>query len=72
MRVGAGRAVVMVDRHASRLADNARWVLGMFYIDRGDLSIMVEKRNRVAVLIVVTSLLLTLSLAALGLVGLIN
>jgi uncharacterized membrane protein len=61
------------------LADNARWVLGMFYVDRDDPSIMVEKRfgigytlnygNRMAVLIVVTFVVLALSVTAFVLIG---
>jgi hypothetical protein len=61
------------------LADNARWVWGLFYVDRDDPSIMVEKRfgigytlnygNRTAILIVATFLVLSLSLIALGLFG---
>lgn len=58
------------------LADNTHWVLGLFYVDRADPSIMVEKRfgigytfncgNRTAVLIVGGFLVLSLSLVALG------
>jgi uncharacterized membrane protein len=61
------------------LADNARWVWGVFYVDRDDPSIMVEKRfgigytlnygNRTAIRIVVTWLILALGLAALALLG---
>ena len=61
------------------LADNAHWVWGLFYVDRDDPSIMVEKRfgigytfnygNRTAILIVGTVLLLFLGLIALGLFG---
>lgn len=61
------------------LADNARWVWGLFYVDRDDPSIMVEKRfgigytlnygNRTAILILVTFLVLSLSLAAFVLIG---
>lgn len=61
------------------LADNARWVWGLFYVDREDPSIMVETRfgfgytfnygNRTAVLIVATFLVLSLSLIALGVFG---
>ena len=61
------------------LADNARWVWGLFYVDRDDPSIMVEKRfgigytlnygNRTAILIVATFLVLSFSLIALGLIA---
>ena len=61
------------------LADNARWVWGLFYVDREDPSIMVESRfgigytlnygNRTSILIVVTLLVLSLSLVAFGLFG---
>jgi hypothetical protein len=61
------------------LADNVHWVWGLFYVDRDDPSIMVEKRfgfgytfnygNRTAILIVATFLVLILSLIALGLFG---
>jgi uncharacterized protein with PQ loop repeat len=61
------------------LANNAHWVWGLFYVDRNDPSIMVERRfgigytlnygNRRAILIVVTFLMLSLSLVALALVG---
>jgi uncharacterized membrane protein len=61
------------------LADNARWVWGLFYVDRDDPSIMVEKRfgigytlnygNRTAILIVATFFVLSLSLIALSLFG---
>jgi hypothetical protein len=61
------------------LADNVHWVWGLFYVDRDDPSIMVEKRfgigytfnygNRTAILIVATFLVLFLSLIALGLFG---
>jgi uncharacterized membrane protein len=61
------------------LADNAHWVWGLFYVDRNDPSIMVEKRfgigytlnygNRTSILIVATFLVLSLSLVALSLFG---
>jgi hypothetical protein len=61
------------------LADNARWVLGLFYVDRDDPSILVEKRfgigytfnfgNRKSVLIVVAFSLLILGLIAFNLFG---
>ncbi len=64
---------------AGGLADNAHWVLGMFYVDRQDPSTMVEKRfgigytlnygHRNAIVIVVTFSLLLLALVTLGLVG---
>jgi uncharacterized membrane protein len=63
------------------LADDAHWVGGLFYVDRGDPSIMVEKRfgigytfnygNRTALLIVTIFLALILSLAAVGLIGIV-
>jgi uncharacterized membrane protein len=63
---------------AGGLADNARWVWGLFYVDRSDPSIMVEKRfglgytlnygNRYAVWLVAGFLVLLLSLVALVLV----
>jgi hypothetical protein len=61
------------------LADNARWVWGLFYVDRDDPSIMVEKRfgfgytmnygNRTAVLFVVGFLVLSMSVAAFVMIG---
>ncbi len=61
------------------LADNARWVWGLFYVDRDDPSIMVEKRfgfgytmnygNRTAVLFVVGFLVLSISVATFLLIG---
>jgi uncharacterized membrane protein len=61
------------------LADNAHWYLGVFYFDREDPSILVEKRfglgytinfgNRNAVAIVAVFLLLLAGLAVLGLIG---
>ena len=61
------------------LADNTHWVWGMFYVDRDDPSIMVEKRfgigytlnygNRTAILIVVSFVALSLSLIAFALLG---
>ena len=61
------------------LADNAHWVLGLFFVDSDDPSIMVEKRfglgyalnygNWRAVLFVATFLALSLSLIALGVVA---
>jgi hypothetical protein len=61
------------------LADNSRWIWGLFYVDRDDPSIMVESRfgigytlnygNRVAMLIVAAFLVLSLGLIALGLFG---
>jgi uncharacterized membrane protein len=63
------------------LADNTRWVLGVFYIDRDDPSIMVEKRfgigyalnygNGIAVAIVVTFVSLLLGLMCLGVFALV-
>jgi hypothetical protein len=61
------------------LADNAHWVWGLFYVDRDDPSILVEKRfglgyafnygNRTAILIVLGPLVLSLGLIAIALVG---
>lgn len=61
------------------LADNAHWAWGLFYVDRDDPSIMVEKRfglgytlnygNRKAILIVVSFVVLSLSLVVLGLIA---
>ncbi len=61
------------------LADNARWIWGLFYVDRDDPSIMVESRfgigytlnygNRKAILIVVSFVVLSLSLVVLGLIA---
>jgi len=61
------------------LADNTHWVWGLFYVDRDDPSIMVEKRfgightlnygNRKATLIAVTFLVLFLALIALTVFG---
>jgi hypothetical protein len=61
------------------IADNAHWVWGLFYVDREDPSIMVEKRfgigysfnygNRMAILIVAAFLVLSLGLAAFLLIG---
>ena len=63
------------------LADNAHWVLGMFYVDRNDPSIMVEKRfgvgyslnygNRSALAIVGIFTVLLLGLTAIGLFGIV-
>lgn len=60
------------------LADNAYWVWGVFYVNRDDPSILVEKRfgigytinfgNAKAVAIMATFLVLLLALAALGLI----
>jgi hypothetical protein len=56
------------------IADNARWILGLFYVDRDDPSIMVEARfgigytlnygNRKAILILLGFLVVSLGLAA--------
>lgn len=61
------------------LADNTRWVWGLFYVDKDDPSVMVEKRfglgyalnygNPTAIAIVATLVVLLLSLIALGLFG---
>ena len=61
------------------LADNTHWAWGLFYVDRNDPSIMVEKRfglgytlnygNRKAILIVVSFVVLSLSLVVLGLIA---
>ncbi len=79
---GALKEGSSVDRPlAGGLADNARWVWGVFYVDRQDPSIMVEKRfgigytlnygNWHAVMIVITFLLLILSLTAMAVVGIV-
>jgi uncharacterized membrane protein len=81
-RYGQGGALVETDSPGEPLtgglANNTHWLGGLFYVDRGDPSIMVEKRfgigytfnygNRTAVLITATMLVLTLSLAAIGLI----
>jgi len=64
------------------LADNTHWVWGVFYVNKGDSSILVEKRfglgytinlgNRKAVVLVVTVLVLLLGLTALGLIEAIS
>ncbi|MCK5361371.1 MAG: hypothetical protein KAR22_00295, partial [Gammaproteobacteria bacterium] len=61
------------------LADNVHWVWGLFFVDRDDPSIMVEKRfglgytfnygNRTSILIITTELVLMLSLLTVGLFG---
>ncbi len=61
------------------LADDARWVMGMFYVNRNDPSILVEKRfgigyafnwgNRTAVLIMASYLVLVLGVSAIVLMG---
>lgn len=61
------------------LADDTHWVWGLFYVDRNDPSIMVEKRfgigyalnygNRTAILFVVTFLVLSIGVAAFYLIG---
>ena len=60
------------------LADNTHWVWGVFYVNKNDSSMMVEKRfgigyamnygNPTAVAMIVTFLLLTLGLALIGLI----
>jgi len=64
------------------LADNDRWVWGLFYFNRDDSSMMVEKRFGVgytlnyakpsAILFTVTYLVLTIGLAVLGLVRVLS
>ena len=64
------------------LADNDHWVWGLFYFNRGDSSMMVEKRFGVgytlnyakpsAILFTVTYLVLTIGLTALGLVRVLS
>ena len=64
------------------LADDAHWVWGMFYVDRDDPSLMVEKRfglgyslnygNRNALVILVTFVGLILGLAAFALVAVLS
>ena len=61
------------------LADNTHWVLGLFFVDSDDPSIMVEKRfgigyalnygNWRAILFVATFLVLSLTLIALGMLA---
>ena len=61
------------------LADNAHWIWGVFYVDKNDPSILVEKRfgigytinfgNWKAVAMMVTFLVLILGLTALGLIS---
>ena len=60
------------------LADNTHWIWGVFYVNKNDPSIIVEKRwgigytinfgNRVAVVIMLTFLVLILGLAAAGVI----
>ncbi len=61
------------------IANNARWVWGLFYVDKDDPSIMVEKRfgigytlnygNRTAVLILAAFVTMSLSVTAFVLIG---
>jgi uncharacterized membrane protein len=61
------------------LADNARWVWGLFYVNRSDPSILVEKRfgvgytfnfgNPIAVMILVGLLVLVLGVTLVGILG---
>ena len=61
------------------LADNTRWVFGLFYVDRDDPSIMVEDRfglgytfnygNTTTILIIVTFFGLGVALVVLGLLA---
>jgi len=73
---GALRERAGVETHLTGgLADNARWIWGIFYVDRDDPSIMVEERfglgytfnygNRTAILITVAFVALALSVIAL-------
>ena len=85
-RYGQGGALIergSVDTPLTNgLADNVHWVWGLFYVDRDDPSIMVEKRfgigytfnygNRKAVLLLATYLLLFLGLIALGLFAMLT
>lgn len=80
-----GQGAALIERGSAEgaltgsLADNTRWVLGMFYVDRDDPAMMVEKRfgfgytlnygNRNAVLMVATFVALIVSLAALGILS---
>ncbi len=67
------------DRLTGSLADNDHWVMGLFYYDTDDASMMIEKRfgigysfnygNRKAQLIVVTVLVLLVGLSVLAVVG---
>lgn len=77
---GARRESVSVDTPLTDgLADDTRWIWGMFYVDRNDPSIMVEKRfgvgytlnygNRTAILIVLTFIVLSLGVIGLLLFG---
>jgi len=66
---------------AGGLADEAQWRGGLFYVNRGDPSIMIEKRfgigytfnygNKTAVLIVATFFTLLVSLITVGLIELL-
>jgi len=61
------------------IADNTRWIGGLFYVDREDPSIMVESRfgfgytlnygNPTAILIVVSFIVLSLALIAVAVIG---
>ena len=61
------------------LADNSKWVWGLFFVDKDDPSIMVEKRfgightlnygNRAAILIVTTFVVLSFSMIALAVIS---
>lgn len=80
-----GQGGALLERGAAQapltngLADNTHWVWGLFYVDRDDPSILVEKRfgfgytfnygNRAAVTIVVGFAMLCLALLAAGIVG---
>ena len=84
-RYGQGGALIEAGSAASSLtgglADEARWRGGLFYVNRGDPSIMIEKRfgigytfnygNKTAVLIVATFFTLLVSLITVGLIELL-
>jgi uncharacterized membrane protein len=84
-RYGQGGALIEASSAASPLtgglADEARWRGGLFYVNRDDPSIMIEKRfgigytfnygNKTAVLIVATFLTLLVSLITVGLIELL-
>ena len=84
-RYGQGGALIEAGSAAGPLAgglaDESRWRGGLFYVNRGDPSIMIEKRfgigytfnygNKTAVLIVATFLTLLISLITVGLIELL-
>jgi uncharacterized membrane protein len=82
---GYGQGGALIERGSveapltNGLADDVHWVWVLFYVDRNDPSIMVEKRfgigyafnygNRTAILFVVTFVVLSLSVGAFFLIG---